>query len=541
MRYLILAASLLLLQPDTLPAADAGEQASLVEQGERIYRNGILSSGEVLQARVQGDVPVSGKQVTCIQCHRRSGFGSTESEWRIPPITAETLYTAKTISRRGLHASRVEGVATRPAYTDELLARAILEGTDSAGRKLDPSMPRFSLPEGDIHALIAYLKTLSADNDPGVSDTELHIATLIGPDVKPQRRDTMLAVMNTFIEAKNSGTRNEARRAKHTPWQKESSYPAYRRWVLHPWRLEGKPEEWPAQLQRYYDEQPVFAVTGGVVDGEFQPIADFCNANTLPCLFPSSDLPATKPGFYTLHFHAGRQLEANALISHLLQDNLLKQDEPILQIFHQEKSMGADTFREALKGKYPLRDIPISNRTRKNFWQEIKPASVLVMWLEPSDLTWLAKLPQPWPERIYLQSTMDTETENLKSLPEALRNRIYIIYPYALPDTAASQQLRIKAWLRLNGIELNAPRVQSDSYFAMTLFNDIMRHLGLHFSRAYAIETIEHKLDSALFTSVYPQVSLAPGQRYASKGCYIVRLSESPSGKIAATSGWIIP
>lgn len=539
MRCLIIAASITLFHSAPLSAESSYAPASLIERGERIYRTGVLISGEVLQARVQGDVPVSGKQVTCVQCHRRSGFGSTESEWRVPPITSGVLYSPKIIARRGLHASRVEGEGTRPAYTDEYLARAIREGIDPAGRKLDPSMPRFSLPDRDMEALVAYLKSLSAATDPGVSQTELHIATLIGPDVEAQRSDAMLAVMNTYVEAKNSGTRNEARRAKFTPWQKDSSYPAYRRWVLHPWRLKGEPAQWPEQLQRFYANQPVFAVIGGVVKGEFQPIADFCNAHALPCLFPTNDLPAATPGFYTMHFNAGRRLEANVLAKHLREEALLQPDKVLLQVFRRRDSTGATTLREVLRGETALQEVHPGAAADKEFWKQLGTSNVLVLWLEPSELAVLSALPRPWPKRIYLQSTLNTES--LNRLPEELRKRIYLLYPYALPDTAAPQRLRVKTWLRLNGIEFNAPRVQSDSYFALTLFNDTMRSLGLHFSRAYAVETIEHMLDSALFTSLYPQVSLAPGQRYASKGCYIVHAPQKHAGKPVAASRWIIP
>ncbi|MFO7594360.1 MAG: hypothetical protein R6X15_09995 [Pseudomonadota bacterium] len=536
---MIVAASIALLPSGPLIAEKSDAPLSLIERGERIYRTGVLASGEVLQARVQGDVPVSGKQVTCVQCHRRSGFGSTESERRVPPITAGILYSPKVIARRGLHASRVEGAGTRPAYTDESLARAIRNGIDPVGRNLDPSMPRFALPDADMKALVAYLKSLSAATDPGVTETELHIATLIGPGVEPQRSDAMLAVMNTYLEAKNSGTRNETRRAKFTPWQKDSSYPAYRRWVLHPWRLEGGPEQWPDQLQHYYEKQPVFALIGGVVDGEFQRIADFCNANKLPCLFPSSDLPATNPGFYTLHFTAGRRLEADALATHLREEGLLEPDTDLLQISRRTDATGADRFREAIQDEVALQEVHPDAAADKAFWKELGTADVLVLWLDPSELNDLSVLPRPWPKRIYLQSTLNTK--NLNSLPEALRKRIHLLYPYALPDTAAPQRLRVKTWLRLNGVEFDAPRVQSDSYFALTLFNDTMRSVGLNFSRSYAIETIEHMLDSALFTSLYPQVSLAPEQRFASKGCYIVRLPDAPSGKVVPASRWIVP
>ena len=539
MRCWIAAASIALFSAAS-PAADTADAADdLVSRGEQIYHNGLLASGERLQARVQGDVPISGEQLTCTQCHRRSGYGSSESGRRIPAISANVLFTPKTITRRELYASREVGAGTRPAYTDESLIRAIRDGIDAAGRRLDPSMPRFSLPDEEMQALLAYLKTLSAEVDPGVSDTELHIATLIGPQVEPQRREAMLRLMETFITAKNSGTRLEQRRAAHTPWQKEASYPAYRQWVLHPWRLEGEAETWPQQLQRYYEVRPVFAVVGGVVDGDFQPIADFCNSYTLPCLFPSSSMPAKEPGYYTLHFNEGRRLEARTLARHLQEEGLLKPEVSLLQLYRNSDTTGAEALHQALEGNTTLKDISLSQHEHGAAWQRAKTADVLVLWLEPADLGALATLPRPWPQRIYIQSTLDYAL--LHELPAELRSRIHLLYPYALPQEAATQRLRVQAWLRLKGIEFDSPRVQADNYFALTLLLDTMHQLRLNFSRNYAIEVIEHMLDSALFTSLYPQFSLAPGQRYASKGCYVVRLAETETEGVVAASRWIVP
>lgn len=539
MRYLLILISLVLLPALASFADGTAPPSPLVTQGERIYRSGELTSGEMVQGRVQGDVHVNARQLTCVQCHRRSGFGSSESGQLIPAITAPVLFTEKKIARRELYTTRSEGPGTRPAYSDASLARAIREGVDSGGRVLAPSMPRFALSSRDMTALIAYLKTLSAGIEPGVTETEIHIATLIGPAVNSHRSDSMLTVMNTFITSKNSGTRHEAERAEHTPWQKASSYPAYRKWVLHPWRLRGAPAEWSGQLQQYYKTQPVFAVVGGIVDSDFQPIADFCNANSLPCLFPSSDLPAANPGFYTLHFNEGRRLEAQTLALHLRESGQIKSHKPLLQVYRTKASMGANALRDALGNAVLLEERHIEEKADSGFWRRIKAPGVLIVWLDAPDLLDMSSLPRPWPERIYLQS--EVTPEKLHALPAELRKRIYLLYPYSLPKERSTQLLRVSGWLRLNGIDLDAPREQADAYFAITLFSDTMRHIGLNYSRAYVIETIEHMLDDALFTSLYPQVSLAPGQRYASKGCYLVRLTDMPEGGIIKASRWIVP
>lgn len=60
-----------------------------------------------------------------------------------------------------------------------------------------------------------------------------------------------------------------------------------------------------------------------------------------------------------------------------------------------------------------------------------------------------------------------------------------------------------------------------------------------YFDRDFLLEGIEHMVDNANYTSVYPRMSLAPEQRFVSKGCYIARLSED--GSLVAVTDWLIP
>jgi hypothetical protein len=60
------------------------------------------------------------------------------------------------------------------------------------------------------------------------------------------------------------------------------------------------------------------------------------------------------------------------------------------------------------------------------------------------------------------------------------------------------------------------------------------------FSRDYLIESIEQVAENALNPGTYPRLGLGPGQRFASKGAYVVALG-AQAGVVTPLSGWIVP
>ena len=66
-------------------------------------------------------------------------------------------------------------------------------------------------------------------------------------------------------------------------------------------------------------------------------------------------------------------------------------------------------------------------------------------------------------------------------------------------------------------------------------------HIRGFFNREYFIERIEHMVDNANYTSVYPHISLAPNQRFVSKGYYIAQLDSGNQARLQAVSEWLIP
>ena len=57
--------------------AKAPTEADLASVGSRIYRHGMLLSGQDLIGQTAGDVKLAGADAACIKCHRRSGLGTS--------------------------------------------------------------------------------------------------------------------------------------------------------------------------------------------------------------------------------------------------------------------------------------------------------------------------------------------------------------------------------------------------------------------------------------------------------------------------------
>jgi hypothetical protein len=491
---------------------------------------------------VQKNVVLSGVEAACVNCHRRSGLGGSEGQNPIRPIAGPLLFTSSQtefVRRRAVAGGAAEG---RPAYTRASLARALREGVDPSGRVLDALMPRYVLGDDEIDQLYAYLGGLSAATAPGVSDRELHFSTIITPDVEPDRRRAMLDVLQAFFRDKNGSTRKEARRRDA---RSEQMYLAYRTWVLHVWELTGAPETWGDQLEAYYREQPVFAVIGGLGSGSWQPVHAFCEGTGVPCVLPDVDYPVVEGGYYSMYFSRGIALEADVLARQLAET----QADRIVQVFRDDETgrVPAQALREALerRGIEALDDRPVSGEgpLRAVAWagilRDARPAT-LVVWLDPADVQGLAATgpPPAGLQNVYLSASLSAMQH--AGLADGWRDRLRMVYPFALPAHRERHLARLNVWLRARNIALADARTQANAYFAATVIGDAMSHIGENFSRDYFIERIEQMAETALLPSIYPRLSLGPGQRFASRGGYILGFPQGAKTPVPV-SDWLIP
>ncbi|HLQ12090.1 MAG TPA: hypothetical protein VK130_02435 [Steroidobacteraceae bacterium] len=521
----------------TVPAASAGES---------IYRFGLLSAGKPVRGERDSGVAVEGAAAACVNCHRRSGLGAAEGRGYIPPITGQFLFHAYG-SGEGVDNSDlpyVEGARiNRVPYTEESLAKAIRTGIAVDGRQLSVLMPHYVLDDAAMGALIGYLKQLTQIQVPGVSDTTLQFATIITPDADPVKVKATLSVLDDYFAEKNAAARAVTPR-QHS--YHKMMFRATRKWQLHVWQLSGPADTWEAQLRKHLAAEPVFAMLSGVGGKNWAPVHHFCERAALPCLFPNVELPVVaEDDFHSLYFSKGVLLEAG-LIAHELQlGEAQGAGHRLVQVYRADdigaaaaralaqasRGPGLPVVDHALKASAPQSEL-------RSALRDIRPGDELVLWLRPKDLAALEG-PPPGAAGLWISGLMGG-LENAP-LPESWKSVAHLAYPFDLPD---KRRIRVDyplGWFHVRNVPLLDVQVQADTYLACGLLSETLNHIVDTFVRDYLIERIENMLEHRIITGYYPRLTLAPGQRFASKGGYMVHFADPKGTRIAADGEWIVP
>ncbi|GEJ58891.1 c-type cytochrome [Anaeromyxobacter diazotrophicus] len=521
-------------------AAPAGPAAGA---GERLYREGVLPSGRALRGEREGGVGVEGAAAACATCHRRSGLGSWEGQIVIPPIIGRYLFRPGARNVEDPDLPHVQGyVPHREPYTDATLARAIRDGVDQQGRRLSYLMPRYALDGATMASLVAYLRRLTSEPVPGVTRDTLHFATVVTPDADPAGRQGMLDVLRQFFADKNAGYRGESPPLQST---RGVMYRVTRKWQLHVWELSGPPDGWEAQLRERLAATPVFAVISGIGGKTWAPVHRFCERAALPCLLPNVELPvAAERDFYPVYFSRGVLLEARLMARQVREDRERLDLRRLVQVVRQG-DVGEEAARELQAALAPT-GLAFATRvlgagqepgTLAAALADAGAHDAVALWLRPGDL---AALPAaPGAGAVYASGLMG-QLERAP-LPAAWRGAARLTYPFDLPEQRKVRMNFPLGWFTVRHIPVVAERVQTDTYLACVILSETLGHMLDSFVRDYLVERVEVMLSHRLVNGYYPRLGLGPGQRFASKGGYLVRFAQPEGTRVVAASAWVVP
>ncbi|KAF2989854.1 hypothetical protein MJC1_02990 [Methylocystis sp. MJC1] len=546
-RTLSVVALVAAISPSSALAEPSGDPAL----GERLYFEGRRADGSPLVATTQGDVSLPESRAACVTCHRPSGFGTSEGGYFVPPINGLALFSERQLDRGRFLLNRFEQAQPqryrarlnqphmRPAYNFETLGRALRGGVDASGQDLDPIMPRYQLSDADVANLKSFLRNLSATIDPGITDDELHFATIVSKDASSRDRAAMLSVIEAYFDWANKNSGGERSRQGFSPYHQSELISATRKWRLHVWELEGAPESWSQQLELKYQAQPVFAFVSGLAP-VWEQIAQFCDKKKIPALFPNTELPGRRKDGQTFYFTRGLELEAKGLVAFFSREHAGKTH--ILQvvgegpmaheparIFDQEaRAVGIEVETVAMA------DVDNANRL-------VLPQTAIVVWPGNATDEKVASLlsASPKTSKIYLPSTILEFSKSESARP--FLERLFFVDPYEVDTQSHPLSFRVRAWIDTRGVSITHPTLQFQTYYALSLLDAAIGRLKTDFFRDYLIENVEHEAEGDLNPGVFPRLSLGPGQRVASHGVYVVQMAREKVDRIEPVGDWIIP
>ncbi len=260
------------------------------QRGKQIYTQGTSASGVEIKAALgdEGGSEVPASALPCAGCHGLDGHGGKEGGVRPSNLTREAL---------GRPTGGEGGGRRHPAYDDRLLIRAITMGIDPAGNRLHVAMPRYRLTRQDASDLLAYLKRLGHEEEPGLTPKAVHLGVLL-PGGAPQEGEA--AAVRAALAARCAELNRDG-----------GLYG--RELALHFAELPEAPAERGARLRDLLAGEPLFALIGVALRGEEAGVAEAAGVPLIATLTspPREDAP---PGRHVFYLTPGLAEQAAALV-----------------------------------------------------------------------------------------------------------------------------------------------------------------------------------------------------------------------------------
>lgn len=129
------------------PSYSAYTTSGFKSNGERIYFTATSNSGKPIISSI-GTMAMRG-MMSCAACHGADGKGGRGRMMMWTFDASDIRYSTLTA-----------GGGNETPYTDELIKRAITQGVDADGKRLEPPMPVWQMSDSDLNDLLEYLKSL---------------------------------------------------------------------------------------------------------------------------------------------------------------------------------------------------------------------------------------------------------------------------------------------------------------------------------------------------------------------------------------------
>lgn len=501
--FALLAAALLAALPRAAAALELGERE---RAGKKIYRECTSPSGRDITATLAGDpAPLPASAIPCAGCHGDDGLGKPEGG----VVPSAVTWAQLTKPYGHVHA----GGRQHRAYDEATVARAVLEGRDPDGRELAPAMPRYSMPPEDVESLVAYLKVLDRDLDPGIDAERLLIATVLPTSGRHSDLGAAIrGVLDAYVVSVNAAGGIHGRRVE-----------------LDVAGFDGDRGDALEALRRLVDQRPPFALVSGFAGGAESQVAAFADEGKIPLVAPFTIVAqgGEDARHYVFHALSGVRELSRALAAWNasapgaksgVRAAVLHPDHPALadaaraaRAQFLARSGGSVAILPYERGRL---DLAAVRRARRS-------AGEVVLFLgDDHDLASFTRHADAlrWAPRLLAPGTLAARAA--ADAPSRFAGRVFLAYP-SLPGDEKPAAARELARLQgAAGIPAQHRAAQVSAYAAATLLTDAARRAGKALSRERLVATLESL--HAYETGIVPPLTFGPSRRIGALGAYIV-------------------
>ena len=486
--------------PSLTPEQQAGRQLYL--QGESAY-------GDAFTGRIgMGQQQMPGAAVRCGNCHGAEGRGRPEGGIRPPDITWSELTKA--------YGHEHDNGRRHPPFDEASLKRAIVDGIDPAGTPLDGAMPRFRISGRDWKALLAYVKVLEFQQDPGIGSDTLRLGTLL--PLTGRFAGLGQAVMGIlqahFDEINGSGGVHGRKLELVTADYASEDHDAATR-----------------ALRKLVTQGDVFALVSPFAAGIEDELARVANEARIPVVGPLSlfgDDPRTS-NQQVFHLLSGIGELAEVLALHVARDAKMKARPAVL--LHPEGAAGAalaDALAQRLKAQGWSRLDRVVFRPGASepaaLARDLKARGTEAVFLlgPGADVAGLARQLADAGRAPFLLLPGPLAPPTVLDLPAAFDGRILLAYP-TVPADQKPEALRHYAALFQGSALVRAHQTsQVPAYSSAVLLVETLKQVGRDLTREKLVAALESL--QGFEPGLVPAVSFNGKRRIGALGGYVVAI-----------------
>jgi len=491
------------------------------KRGKTIYLRGESPSGRVITAMLN-DIDVPASTLTCAGCHGLHGEGKAEGG-----VTAGNLTWTNLVKGYGhTHPSgRKHG-----AFDEKLFIRALGEGIDPAGNKLAVAMPRYQMAPEDIADLIAYLKRIEGDRDPGLTESKITIGVILPKhgalaEIGMAMKDVLTAY---FANVNDKGGIYNRRIELQT--------------------IDGGPDAatTAANMRKHVQNGEVFAIVSGLSAGADKELAGVTRETEIPFLGPATLLTQTSAQenrnlFYLL---PGAGPQARALINFAANKPELKKAK--LAIVYSENDELALAAVPSIEDQ--ARKIGWSSVTKKAFSSNRFDAAAIAGSLEAGGAEAVfflgasgeeaafinAAVTANWTPHVFLLGALAGKAL-VKNLPLSFKDHVFLAFPTVPGDVTPEGLADLRALQEKYKFAPGHIASQLHAFAAAKIFTEALQRAGRDLSREKLVTALEGLYEYD--TGVTPSITFGPNRRVGAMGAYV--LSIDPAKREFISNGWV--